>query len=160
MCGIVGALAFGKLNRRKENGRQKMMRYVTRKLLLATESRGKDATGAAILFDDGNYIGVKRGDKASDFLSKLGKNKECYGGLLEVWKKCWKQDKLPVRVYLGHTRSLTQGPKEYNENNHPIKIGNLVGVHNGTIKNDSNIFRNLGCKRDGKVDSEAIFRLF
>jgi len=156
MCGIVGALAFGELSKKKEQHRQKIMRYFTTELLLVTESRGKDATGAVVLFKDGNYAGMKRGDKASDFLAKLGESEECYGGLLKVWTA----HDSPVRIYLGHTRNLTIGPKDENENNHPIKIGNIVGVHNGTIKNDDEIIKNLGCKRDGKVDSEAIFRLF
>jgi amidophosphoribosyltransferase len=156
MCGIVGAIAFGKVSKREENRRQKIMKYFTTELLLLTESRGKDATGAAILFQDGNFVGIKRGEKVSSFLSKFGKNKECYGSLMEIWDK----HESPVKVYLGHCRASTIGSKFENENNHPIKIGNLVGVHNGVIKNDDTIIKNLQCKRDGKVDSEAIFRLF
>lgn len=156
MCGIVGALAFGKLNKKDEAVRQNIMRFFTTELLINTEARGKDATGAAVLFDDGNFIGTKRGDKVSEFLSKFGENKDTYGGFLKVWRE---HDR-PVKVYLGHCRAGTGGGKEDNVNNHPIKVGNLVGIHNGTIKNDDEIIKNLGCKRDGKVDSEAIFRLF
>lgn len=156
MCGIVGALAFDKLSKKKERDRQRIMRYFTTELLLITESRGKDATGAAVLFEDGNYVGMKRGDKASEFLAKLGESKERYGGFLKVWS----EHDSPARIYLGHTRNLTIGPKDDNANNHPIKIGNIIGIHNGTIKNDDHIIKNLGCKRDGKVDSESIFRLF
>jgi len=156
MCGIVGAFAFGKMNKKDEDVRQKIMRYFTEELLIETETRGKDATGATILFEGGNYVGIKRGDKASTFLSKFGKSKDTYGGFLEIWRKCDK----PVKIYLGHCRSGTGGEKEENANNHPIRIGNLVGVHNGIIRNDDKIIKNLGCKRDGKVDSEAIFRLF
>jgi len=156
MCGIVGALAFGKMNKKDEAIRQRVMRYFTEELLIETEDRGKDATGAAILFEGGNYVGIKRGDKATTFLSKFGRNKDTYGGFLEIWRKCDK----PVKVYLGHCRAGTVGEKEENANNHPIKIDNIIGVHNGVIKNDDKIIENLGCKRDGKVDSEAIFRLF
>jgi len=156
MCGIIGALAFGKMNKKDEAIRQRVMRYFTEELLIETEPRGKDATGATILFEGGNYVGIKRGDKASAFLSKFGRNKNTYGGFLEIWRR---YDK-PVKVYLGHCRSGTGGEKEENANNHPIKIGNLIGVHNGIIKNDDKIIENLGCKRSGKVDSESIFRLF
>lgn len=156
MCGIVGAFAFGKMNKKDEDVRQKIMRYFTEELLIETETRGKDATGATILFEGGNYVGIKRGDKASTFLAKFGKNKDTYGGFLEIWRK---YDK-PAKIYLGHCRAGTGGEKEENANNHPIKIGNLIGVHNGSIRNDDKIIKNLGCKRDGKVDSEAIFRLF
>ncbi|KKN06410.1 hypothetical protein LCGC14_1077500, partial [marine sediment metagenome] len=156
MCGIVVALAFGKLSEKDEIIRQGIMQYLTTELLIATEERGKDATGAAILFDDGKYAGLKRGQRATDYLSMFGESKEWYGSLLKIWR----EHKTHTRIYLGHCRAATVGDKEDNENNHPIKIGNLVGIHNGVIKNSDEIFKNLGCKRDGKVDSEAIFRLF
>jgi hypothetical protein len=124
--------------------------------MIATEERGKDATGAAILFNDGKYMGIKRGEKVTNFLSTFAETKEHYGSLLKVWREHDQR----ARVYLGHCRAGTSGDKEDNENNHPIKIGNLVGIHNGQIKNHDIIFDKLGCKRDGKVDSEAIFRLF
>ena len=156
MCGIVVALAFGKLSEKDEIVRQGVMQYFTTELLIATEERGKDATGAAILFDDGKYMGLKRGQRATDYLSMFGESKEWYGSLLKVWR----EHKAPSRIFLGHCRAATAGDKEDNENNHPIKIGNLVGIHNGVIRNPDEIFKKLGCKRDGKVDSEAIFRLF
>lgn len=156
MCGIVVGLAFGKLNQRDEAMRQRLLRYFTTELLVATESRGRDATGAAVLFNDGKYAGIKKGQTVSDFLSVFGESKKSYGGLLKIWRA----HQSPGRIYLGHCRAGTTGDKEDNENNHPIKIRNLVGIHNGVIRNHDVIFKQLGCKRDGKVDSEAIFRLF
>jgi hypothetical protein len=155
MCGIVAGLAFGKLNKRDEEIRQILLRYFTTELLVATEDRGKDATGAVVLFDDGNFVGLKRGEQVSDFLALFGRSEEFYGSLLKVWQAHDHNS----RVYLGHCRQATIGDKADNENNHPIKIDNIVGVHNGSIKNHLKIIKNLGCKRDGKVDSEAIFRL-
>jgi len=156
MCGIVGALAFGKLSKKDEKIQQRIMRYLTTELLLETVERGPDATGAAILFNDGNFAGIKRGEESSKFLAKFGVSKERYGSLLEIWR----QHDRPVKVFLGHCRKGTIGDKEDNENNHPIKIKNIVGIHNGVIRNDDEIEKHLGCKRDGKVDSEIIFRLF
>lgn len=34
-----------------------------------------------------------------------------------------------------------------NVNNHPIKVNEIIGVHNGTLENHNKIFTNLGCKR-------------
>lgn len=156
MCGIVVGLAFSKLNQTDESMRQRLLRYFTTELMIATEERGKDATGAVVLFNDGKYMGLKRGETVTGFLSSFGETKEYYGSLLKVWREHDHRG----RVYLGHCRAGTSGDKEDNENNHPIKINNLIGVHNGVIKNHDVIFKNLGCKRDGKVDSESIFRLF
>lgn len=155
MCGIVVGMSFGKLDEEKEAQRQAVLKILTTELLIQTEERGKDAVGAGLLFDDGRYFGIKRGDRAGEFLSKFATSKEYFGGLLKVWD----QHKDPCRVYLGHCRKGTGGDKTDNANNHPIKIKNLVGIHNGMLRNDDEIFEKLGCKRDGQVDSEAIFRL-
>ena len=156
MCGIVVGLSFGKLNQRDEAMRQRLLRYFTTELLVRTEERGKDATGAVVLFDDGKYMGLKRGETVSGFVGMLGEQKDCFGSLLKVWR----EHDSPGRIYMGHCRAGTIGEKEDNNNNHPIKVGNLIGIHNGAIKNHDEIFENLKCARDGKVDSEAIFRLF
>lgn len=61
-----------------------------------------------------------------------------------------------------HTRAKTQGSEQDNRNNHPIVVadGRMVGVHNGMLWNDDDIFRYLGADlRIGQVDSEAIFAL-
>jgi amidophosphoribosyltransferase len=156
MCGIVGGLAFGKLSKKDEEIRQRLMRFFTTELLIQTEDRGKDATGAAVLFDDTHFMGIKRGEKCSEWLAKFGETSDYFGSLLKVWRTY----EHPARIYLGHCRQGTIGDKEENANNHPIKIGNIVGVHNGSIKNHREIVEHLGCKRDGQVDSEVIFRLF
>lgn len=155
MCGIVGALAIGKLPKEQEAIRQKVIRFLTTELMILTEDRGKDATGAVLLFNNGKYYGLKRGDRSTKFLSKFGVNDENYGSLLQLWKKT----RSPVKAFVGHCRATTVGVTTNNMNNHPIKVGNIVGIHNGTLKNDDEIFKNLECGRDADVDSEAIFRL-
>lgn len=157
MCGIVVGMSFGKkFDAEKELVRQSILKILTTELLLLTEERGKDAVGASILFDDGRFFGIKRGESSDSFLKKFATTKEYYGGLLHLWD----QYQEPCRIYLGHCRKGTGGDKEDNANNHPIKLKNLVGIHNGVIRNDDEIFEKLSCKRDGQVDSEAIFRLF
>jgi len=155
MCGIVVGLTLGKKTKKEEATRQRVLRVLTTELLVETETRGKDAVGAAVLFNDGNFYGMKRGEKVSSFIHKFGNSSEYYGGLIKVWK----EHETPARVYLGHCRAATYGNTYKNVNNHPIKIGNLVGIHNGTLRNHEEIFKRLKCKRDGEVDSEAIFRL-
>jgi hypothetical protein len=156
MCGIVVGLSFGKLSIKDEIVRQKLIRYFTTELMIETEDRGKDASGGVVLFNDGRYHGIKRGDKVTVWFAKFGETKDYWGSFLKVWR----ENENPSKVVLGHCRQGTHGDKEDNANNHPIKVGNIVGIHNGQFKNHDIIFENLGCKRDGKVDSEAVFRLF
>lgn len=155
MCGIIGQLAFGEFNEEKEKVRQESMIFLGSELLQMTQERGKDATGVSLLLDDGNYYGLKMGITALDFISRYGKNDKEYGGFVKVWRKSKKVGK----VFLGHCRNTTKGCSLDNLNNHPIIVDEVIGVHNGTVQNDSIVFRKLGRKRIGAVDSEAIFAL-
>ena len=159
MCGLVGALAYGEfLEKRLEKIRQESMIFLTTELLTLTQTRGKDATGVATLFGDCDYMGLKMGISAQEFISRFGKTEEDYEGYLQIWRKKVR----PAKISIGHCRKPSTGGAsgpENNNNNHPIKIGDIIGVHNGTLTNHDKIFANLGCKRDGMVDSEAIFRL-
>jgi glucosamine 6-phosphate synthetase-like amidotransferase/phosphosugar isomerase protein len=63
---------------------------------------------------------------------------------------------------LVHVRDYTKGHPSLTANNHPVRHGAVVGVHNGIIKNDEDIFARYGFERaeqDMTVDSEAIFAL-
>ena len=57
-----------------------------------------------------------------------------------------------------HTRWATQGSPSNNLNNHPLDVSGIVGVHNGHISNDNELFSLIPkYKRQGQVDSEAAF---
>jgi hypothetical protein len=74
---------------------------------------------------------------------------------------------------LGHVRAKTKG-SEYNpHNNHPIIISDtiknaenpyigdntIIGVHNGSIRNDDELTKKYNFSRVGDVDSEIIFQM-
>jgi glucosamine 6-phosphate synthetase-like amidotransferase/phosphosugar isomerase protein len=61
-----------------------------------------------------------------------------------------------------HVRDYTKGHPRIAANNHPVRHGAVVGIHNGIIENDEEIFARHGFRRDEPdmtVDSEAIFAL-
>jgi glucosamine 6-phosphate synthetase-like amidotransferase/phosphosugar isomerase protein len=63
---------------------------------------------------------------------------------------------------LVHVRDYTKGHPSLAANNHPVRHGAVVGVHNGIIRNDEEIFERHGFERASRgmtVDSEAIFAL-
>jgi glucosamine 6-phosphate synthetase-like amidotransferase/phosphosugar isomerase protein len=63
---------------------------------------------------------------------------------------------------LVHVRDYTKGHPRIEANNHPVRHGSVVGVHNGIILNDEDIFARHGFERAAPgmtVDSEAIFAL-
>lgn len=110
-------------------------------LLVGIEERGRHATGAAWDNGDGQVWVSKAPMPASKFVGTIEKS-------------------IPAdtRTFIGHTRWATQGSPENNDNNHPIDVNGIVGIHNGCIYNDDTLFERIGKeKRIAEVDSEAIF---
>jgi glucosamine 6-phosphate synthetase-like amidotransferase/phosphosugar isomerase protein len=67
-----------------------------------------------------------------------------------------------ARQVLVHVRDYTKGHPSLIANNHPIRHGSVVGIHNGIITNDEEILELHGFERAEPgmtVDSEAIFAL-
>src|SRR5436853_4500762 len=63
---------------------------------------------------------------------------------------------------LVHVRDYTKGHPTISANNHPIRHGAVVGIHNGIIFNDDELMLEHGFERAEPlmtVDSEAIFAL-
>ena len=150
MCGLTGVLIGG--NPRKRTLEE--IREVFTASLLANEERGKEATGAAVLNSSGGVLVEKSPVRASEFVR--GK---AYETIMENFVE------KGGTILLGHSRRPTKGSTSDNANNHPIVVGNTVGIHNGTITNDDEIFLSMDRRKDrrrkriGSVDSEAIFAL-
>ena len=64
-----------------------------------------------------------------------------------------------AKTVILHTRYATKGDPAIEGNNHPIMRPGIVGVHNGVIPNDDEVFDLLGTERYAQVDSEAAFAL-
>ena len=63
---------------------------------------------------------------------------------------------------LVHVRDFTKGHPSLSANNHPIRHGSVVGIHNGIIENDDELFTQHRIERaepEMTVDSEIIFAL-
>ncbi len=144
MCGQVGII-FGKKQRRAEERRR--LAWLFTRLLALSEKRGAHATGIAWLKLSGEYKIFKRPLPAEIFIA----DKAYFDVISEIDNK--------TTVLLGHTRRRTRGDKRNNLNNHPIRAGEIIGTHNGTIYNANYLFNKFKLRRYAEVDSEIIFRL-
>jgi glucosamine 6-phosphate synthetase-like amidotransferase/phosphosugar isomerase protein len=112
-------------------------------LLAGSAERGADAVGYASRGPAGEIAVHKQRSGASALLERI-----------EV-----PADATQVLV---HVRDYTKGHPTIGANNHPIRHGSVVGVHNGVIRNDDELFARHGLRRHAPemtVDSEVIFAL-
>lgn len=123
------------------------LRNLFTQMMIFNEERGREASGAAVIYTDGTYQLYRQPIPATELVRS-----PAYGALLTRLDAT-------TTCLLGHTRMPTKGSPWNNLNNHPLKVGHLLGIHNGFITNDDFIFSRLGLPRQGEVDSEIIFRL-
>jgi glucosamine 6-phosphate synthetase-like amidotransferase/phosphosugar isomerase protein len=112
-------------------------------LLAGIAERGADAVGYASRGSDGTIEVTKLRGGASALLDEIRVSAGTTQALI-------------------HVRDYTKGHPEISANNHPVRHGTVVGIHNGLIENDDALLDRYGIEReepDMTVDSEAIFAL-
>ena len=100
----------------------------TQTLLTAIAERGSDAVGYAYRGPERSVEVHKQRGGASALLEGLTVPAE-------------------ARQALVHVRDHTKGHPSLSANNHPIRHGAVVGVHNGIIRNDEEILADHGVER-------------
>jgi glucosamine 6-phosphate synthetase-like amidotransferase/phosphosugar isomerase protein len=136
MCGIAGYSV---------RSRSSIERTLAAQALLAAiAERGADAVGYAYRGPDETYpTVVKQRTPASQFLERVSVPEA-------------------ATQLLVHVRDYTKGHPSIAANNHPVRHGPIVGIHNGIITNDDELLAPHACARvepEMTVDSEAIFAL-
>jgi glucosamine 6-phosphate synthetase-like amidotransferase/phosphosugar isomerase protein len=136
MCGIAGYSV---------RSRSSIERTLAAQALLAAiADRGADAVGYAYRGPGETYpTVVKQRTPASQFLERVSVPE-------------------PATQLLVHVRDYTKGHPSIAANNHPVRHGPIVGIHNGIITNDDELLAPHSCARvepEMTVDSEAIFAL-
>jgi glucosamine 6-phosphate synthetase-like amidotransferase/phosphosugar isomerase protein len=116
---------------------------VARALLAGIAERGADAVGYAYRTPGSDVAVHKQRSGPSALLDRISVP----------------QDATKLLV---HVRDYTKGHPSLAANNHPIRHGDVVGVHNGIIRNDDELFERHSIRRAEPgmtVDSEIIFAL-
>jgi glucosamine 6-phosphate synthetase-like amidotransferase/phosphosugar isomerase protein len=136
MCGIAGYSV--------DSGSSLHRTLAAQALLAAIAERGADAVGYAYRRPGETYATVvKQRTPASQLLERISVPSE-------------------ATQILVHVRDYTKGHPSINANNHPVRHGPVIGIHNGIITNDDELLAPHSCARAEArmtVDSEAIFAL-
>jgi glucosamine 6-phosphate synthetase-like amidotransferase/phosphosugar isomerase protein len=136
MCGIAGYSL---------SSRSRVHRTLAAQALLAgIAERGADAVGYAHRGPGDDYPVVrKQRTPASELLDRVDVPQH-------------------ATELLVHVRDYTKGHPSIAANNHPVRHGPVIGIHNGIITNDDELLAQFECARSEPrmtVDSEAIFAL-
>jgi len=142
MCGLVGILL---LPQARSSSLWKEIADTFTRCLLFNQERGREASGVALIYQDGSHWLLKKPVPAEELVK--------YSEYYEILSRLCEE----AVVLLGHTREPTKGTPLNNCNNHPIKIDYVIGVHNGKLENDDQLFAYFKFPRQGQVDSEIIF---
>jgi len=159
MCAIFG-IGFQKGHNICNND---MVRKIVRGLFLECMARGRTASGLAFC-SGGEVQIIKKNVAACDFIN-LPEYKKAELSYMTVSPPTSIPEaavsKFPPVAMIGHCRLKTKGTELDNVNNHPIVRERVVGVHNGVIGNDDQLFTRFekDFDRNGRVDSEIIFAL-
>lgn len=175
MCGVVGVFPLNKIDLQIASQlRRALTLWLHNEILFETEVRGKDATGISLSFglpyepiegqSEKFWAVLKQPAPAKEFFANNGLDPKYRGQeedanierLMDVG--CLLQR--PLNHVIGHTRKKTTGSEFKLLNNHPILVGNIIGVHNGGVANYKEIYKlHPEMTQQGEVDSEAIFQL-
>src|SRR5919106_6427466 len=112
-------------------------------LLAGIAERGADAVGYAHRGASGRAEVHKQRSGATELLEQVHVPRDAIEALV-------------------HVRDYTKGHPSIAANNHPVRHGPVVGIHNGIILNDDELLAPFSCARVEPrmtVDSEAIFAL-
>lgn len=151
MCGIVGMSFRCEVFSRKHNMDQ--VKRVFTGMLVNAQRRGSAATGIAMM------TCKPKAEKADAFVlrsplpaSEFVETKEYKDIMSKVDTNCLS--------LVGHTRAVAgnNAVAENNHNNHPHVHGSIIGVHNGRITNDDDLWEKYKGEMEAKgiCDSEVI----
>lgn len=140
MCGIVGIMGCHK------DGLTRAQHSAFAEAWTRAESRGSHAAG---------YIASVQGRL------EFWKAPERSSSAAQRWAELMPY-RPGIRFILGHTRYATSGHPSDNRNNHPIVTGprkDLLGIHNGMIRNKPELLAAHGMTAAREVDTEVAFRM-
>jgi hypothetical protein len=151
MCGI-----FGILGSRDSCLNNNAVENTMKRLFMLSQSRGKEASGLAVRLN-GSIEVLKEPIPASKFI-KLEQYRNIFDGKLDERSRNG-NERYPFAV-LGHSRLVTNGSGELNINNQPVVKDGAVGIHNGIIVNDKELWTRFpSLKREYDVDTEVLLSL-
>jgi predicted glutamine amidotransferase len=148
LCGLCGVA------RHPSGAKGELAKQIAQTLLLRNQSRGRHATGFAMMQqgqDSDRAVIWKKAVEASKVVPSA------------PFRSAYDEMSDETIVLIGHTRNATQNNAHEDRAAHPFRMGKVVGAHNGVIYNWREVEKTLREKMKGEQyetfcnDSQAAF---
>jgi len=129
-----------------------------KKLYACSQTRGSEAAGLTVV--NGETIDVlKQAGSVQRFLGS-----EAFHGLMERAQTQYDKNRAGaspiVLAMTGHTRLVTNGFQSNEDNNQPVIANGTVGIHNGIIVNDAELWSRFpAATKKSDVDTEVLVNI-
>ena len=153
MCGIFGVVVGEKTDLSPSAFRRSVGR-----LFELSESRGKESAGLALL--NGGPIQVYKQPIAASALVRSRPYRRLLSAAVPDGRGAGPRAIGGPLALIGHSRLVTNGAEEHHCNNQPVIASGLVGIHNGIIVNDRELWAaHPELVRRCEVDTEILLGL-
>lgn len=145
MCGIIGFSSC------ETKWNESAIKDLVSRLLVLSETRGKEASGAAVFTPERLRV-IKKALPAVEMI-KLKEYSDLFSGL--------KANSPQSLCIIGHSRLVTNGTQYHPNNNQPVEKEAIVTVHNGIVVNVDSLWKeNPELEQQTEVDTEIITALY
>lgn len=153
MCGIFGVI-YGE----NSSFTPISTKLVINELFKLSESRGREASGMALLSDNTIFVG-KYALPASEMIRRKEYKRIFKEILPENSASGNEKARYPISI-IGHSRLVTNGGQQIHDNNQPVISSGMVGIHNGIVTNVDDLWAKLPLlERKYQVDTEVLLSL-
>lgn len=155
MCGI-----FGLILKQGSTISSGQAQATLAKLFRLSETRGKESAGVHLwLPTEGKAWTLKAPIAATAFI-RSATYEDALGRAFAAAYAAGKSHPSAPIVLLGHSRLVTNGAAELDENNQPVRRNGVTVVHNGIVVNVDDLWaRHPGLVRTAQVDTEILAAL-
>ena len=155
MCGIFGVVALC----RSEQERQ-VAKALLRRIAVRSQTRGRDSSGFAVHCGAGTPTRVLRAPMTMSRLVKSAHFETLMASTIDSASLQPGPDAPAQISAIGHSRLVTNGSQLDDHNNQPVVRSGVVGVHNGIVVNEDELWTQAGEQRKYDIDTEALLALF
>ena len=154
MCGIFGVIAAKDANFAPEFYKKSL-----ETLARLSESRGKDSSGLVFRNEAELELQVLKGAVPLGYLLKRPEVRRLLDRMTGA-RSQGEAGHTPRFAVMGHSRLVTNGSHASDDNNQPVVKDGIVGIHNGIIVNDDELWsRYPGLHREYGIDTEVMLAL-